>query len=435
MERKEKYEYLAGFGNHFESEALPDSLPKNQNTPQICPRGLYAEQLNGSAFTEPRGKNLRSWLYRIRPSAGHKRFTPVSNLPDATADFNNCLFDPGQYRWKPFPLPAEGENVDFVEGTKCLMGGGSPATKTGLAISIYTCNTSMKNKAFYSSDGDLLFVPQQGTLDIQTEMGFMEVRSGEIAVVPRGIRFSVAVEGPSRGYLLEVFDGHFELPDLGPIGANGLANPRDFLTPVAAYEDKDEEYTLITKYGGKLWAAVQNRSPFDVVSWHGNLVPFKYDLAHYCVINTVSYDHMDPSIFTVLTCKTGKPGVACADFVIFPPRWGVAERTFRPPYYHRNCMSEFMGLIRGQYEAKKEGFLPGGGSLHSIMTPHGPDRNTFEMASKEELVPKRIAENDLAFMFESTYVLSLTPFSQKKEFIDENYLDCWAGLEKHFKKD
>jgi len=327
----------------------------------------------------------------------------------------------------------ERENVTFVEGLHCLMGAGNPAERSGLAIYIYTANTSMEDSCFQTSDGDLLLVPEQGTLDIQTEFGFMEVKSGEIAVIQRGMRFRVCLpDGPSRGYVLEVYDGPFVLPDLGPIGANGLANPRDFLTPVAAYEDKECEYTIYTKFGGGLWKSKQESSPFNVVAWHGNYAPYKYDLDNFCVLNSVSYDHIDPSIFTVLTCKTNKPGVACADFVIFPGRWCVQEHTFRPPYYHRNCMSEFMGLIRGVYEAKTEGFLPGGASLHSNMIPHGPDTQTFEKCSTEELKPVRIPNNTLAFMFESTYMFGLTDFANQPELHDQNYYKCWQGLQKHF---
>lgn len=295
-------------------------------------------------------------------------------------------------RWNPFDLPKSNENTDFVEGLNTVCGAGDPKTKVGLAIHIYTCNASMKDRAMYNADGDLLIVPQKGTLIILTEFGKMQVKPNEIAIIQQGMRFSIHVSEPSRGYILEVFGQHFIIPDLGPIGANGLANPRDFLTPVAWYEDRETRFEIISKYQGKLFACQQDHSPFDVVAWHGNYVPYKYDLDKFMVINSVSFDHCDPSIFTVLSCQSEKKGTAIADFVIFPPRWSVQEHTFRPPYYHRNCMSEFMGLILGQYEAKRGGFVPGGATLHSIMTPHGPDFKCFEDASSEALKPTRVAE-------------------------------------------
>lgn len=280
-------------------------------------------------------------------------------------------------------------------------------------------------------------VPQQGVLDITTEFGKLRVAPNEIAVIQRGIRYSVNLpDGPSRGYILEVFGAHFELPDLGPIGANGLANPRDFQTPVAYYEEQDNvEWDMITKFNGQLFVAKQNHTPFDVVAWHGNYAPYKYNLDNFCVINSVSFDHIDPSIFTVLTAKSDTPGVAIADFVIFPPRWAVQEKTFRPPYFHRNCMSEFMGLITGDYDGKSDGFLPGGGSLHSIMTPHGPDAAVFESASTADLKPVHIGDSNQAFMFETSFMLSLTPWGLETcGKVQHDYYKAWASLDSKFNK-
>ncbi|KAJ2945522.1 hypothetical protein O0L34_g339 [Tuta absoluta] len=386
--------YLSGFGSEFSSEdpRRPGALPEGQNSPQRCPYGLYAEQLSGSAFTAPRRDNKRSWLYRIRPSVVHTPFKKYNDAKYLTHKWDEQEPDPNQSRWLPFDIPPPSKSVDFVAGLHTVAGAGDPRSRHGIAIHVYLCNASMDNSAFYSSDGDLLIVPQQGKLKITTEFGIMEVAPNEIAVVQLGMRFAVDVEGPTRGYILEVFDGHYKLPDLGPIGANGLANPRDFLTPVAKYHDEEiPGFKIINKYQGALFVAEQNHSPFDVVAWHGNYVPYKYDLSKFMVINSVSFDHCDPSIFTVLTCPSTKPGVAIADFVIFPPRWSVQENTFRPPYYHRNCMSEFMGLILGSYEAKESGFLPGGASLHSMMTPHGPDDQCFKGASHAKLEPQKIA--------------------------------------------
>lgn len=430
----DELKYLSGFDSEFSSEdpRCPHSLPKGQNSPQVCPYGLYAEQLSGTAFTAPRVENKRSWLYRIKPSVGHMPFEPFLKS-NVSHNWDEEEPDPNQLRWNPFDLPKSTEKIDFVEGLSTVAGAGDPKTKCGLAIHVYTCNSSMKNRAFYNADGDFLIVPQAGNLLIFTEFGKMQVKPNEIAVIQQGMRFSVHISEPSRGYILEVFGQHFILPDLGPIGANGLANPRDFLTPVAWYEDKEIRFEIISKYQGKIFAYQQDHSPFDVVAWHGNYVPYKYDLDKFMVINSVSFDHCDPSIFTVLSCQSEKKGTAIADFVIFPPRWSVQEHTFRPPYYHRNCMSEFMGLILGQYEAKRGGFMPGGATLHSIMTPHGPDVKCFEEASNEELKPGRVAEGTQAFMFESCLGLAVTKWGAKTcQKLDPEYYKCWQGLKKHF---
>eukprot|EP01090_Pellita_catalonica_P021752 TRINITY_DN8225_c0_g1_i1.p1 TRINITY_DN8225_c0_g1~~TRINITY_DN8225_c0_g1_i1.p1 ORF type:complete len:447 (-),score=64.43 TRINITY_DN8225_c0_g1_i1:128-1468(-) len=434
-QKNDKYQYNVGFGNHFASEAVEGALPKNQNTPQRGNMGLYTEQLSGTAFTEPRASNQRSWLYRIQPSVVHVPFKRVKN-DYLVRDFSKYLdtADPNQTRWKPFQLPSDDTKVNFVDGLRAVAGAGSPQMKEGVAIYVYLCNASMISTAFNNSDGDFLIVPQQGALDITTEFGKMYVSPGEICVIQRGIRFSVAVDGASRGYICEVYDDHFVLPDLGPIGANGLANPRDFLSPRAAFEDTTGDYTILNKYLGGLYSTTQKFSPFNVVAWHGNYVPYKYDLALFNTINSVSYDHIDPSIFTVLTCQTTKKGVACCDFVIFPPRYIVQERTFRPPYFHRNCMSEFMGLIRGIYEAKLEGFLPGGASLHSCMTPHGPDSTTYKKHSTIELKPEKLPDSSLAFMFESSYLFTTTEFADKSPK-DDNYYKCWEDLDNDFKNE
>ncbi|XP_028138785.1 homogentisate 1,2-dioxygenase [Diabrotica virgifera virgifera] len=426
--------YMSGFGSELQSEdpRCPGSLPPDQNSPQKCPYGLYAEQLSGSAFTAPRSENKRTWFYRIRPSVLHKPFESIKSS-DVSHNWDEEEPNPNQLLWDPFEMPPNSKKVDFVEGLHTVAGAGDSKCKTGLAIHVFSCNTSMKNKAFYNSDGDFLIVPQTGNLHIKTEFGKIKAIPNEIVVIQQGIRFQIEVETASRGYILEVFGRHFELPDLGPIGANGLANPRDFLHPTAWYEDVEENFEVVSKYQGKLFVCEQDHSPFDVVAWHGNYVPYKYDLSKFMVINSVSFDHCDPSIFTVLTCQSEKKGTAIADFVIFPPRWSVQENTFRPPYYHRNCMSEFMGLILGEYEAKRGGLAPGGATLHSIMTPHGPDRNCFESASNEHLKPTRVAEGTQSFMFESCLGLALTKWGAKTcEKVNPDYYKCWQSLEKHF---
>lgn len=424
------YKYQQGFGNHFVSEAIPGTLPQGQNSPQVPPRELYCEQLSGTAFTAPRAKNQRTWLYRVRPAVGHSRYRDTGLKMGGDWNVPNVE----QLRFKPFPIPGKDKPTDFVHGLNAVMGAGDPSTKSGISIYIYTINESMKDSALCNSDGDFLFVPQENAVDIVTELGRMHVAPGEIAVVPRGIRFAVNVTGPTRGYVLEIFDGHFILPDLGPIGANGLANPRDFQSPEAWFEDRDCKFTMYQKFCSSVMAAEYDHSVFDVVAWHGNYVPYKYDLSLFNTINSVSYDHPDPSIYTVLTCQSNAPGTAVADFVIFPPRWLVMEHSFRPPWFHRNCMTEFMGLIRGTYEAKEEGFLPGGASLHSVMAAHGPDVDAWRKATHEDTTkPSKIPETSLAFMFESLYQCKLTAYGNQAQK-DDDYVNCWKGYEPLFRK-
>lgn len=420
-----KYQY--GFGNHFATETLKGSLPVGQNGPQKCPYGLYAEQMNGTAFTCPRGRNFKTWMYRIRPSTTHKPFTKMDS---PNTSFETLQDTPNQLRWKPFELPTT-PGKTFVNGLNLLSGAGDATAKTGLAIYNYGINASMDQTAMYNSDGDYLIVPQQGTLRIQTEMGLLTVEQSEICVIPRGIKFSVFVDGPSRGYVLEVFQGHFEIPSLGPIGSNGLANPRDFEIPVAYFQDRDEEFTLVTKYGGKYFTTTMPNTPFDVAAWHGNYYPCKYDLRKFNTINSVSYDHPDPSIYTVLTAQTMEPGVAVCDFVIFPPRWMVMEHSFRPPFYHRNTMSEFMGMIHGKYDAK-EGFEAGGASYHACMTGHGPDADTFTKATGPGKQEPFYFDAGLAFMFESTFMLKISDQALSAPELEQDYYKCWENCPKHF---
>lgn len=427
--------YHSGFGNHFSSEAKPGALPSDQNNPLLCPFGLYAEQISGTSFTAPRRLNQRSWLYRIKPSVTHEPFHPRSPPHRRlVGDFNpsNSSANPTQLRWKPADHPDS--PTDFVDGLYTVCGAGSAFLRHGYAIHMYTANKSMDG-AFCNADGDFLMVPQEGRLWITTECGKLQVSPGEIVVIPQGFRFSINLpDGPSRGYVAEIFGTHFQLPDLGPIGANGLAAARHFLTPKAWFEDCIHPgYTIVQKFGGELFTAKQDFSPFNVVAWHGNYVPYKYDLNMFCPFNTVLIDHGDPSINTVLTAPSDKPGVALLDFVIFPPRWLVAEHTFRPPYYHRNCMSEFMGLIFGQYEAKADGFLPGGASLHSCMTPHGPDTKSYEatIAQGDDAGPSRL-RSTMAFMFESSLIPRVCQWSLESPHLDPDYYQCWIGLRSHF---
>ena len=419
-------QYQSGFGNEFATEAIDGALPIGQNSPQLAPLGLYAEQLSGTPFTAPRTSNRRSWLYRIRPSVTHEPFVKLRE-GDTLADPT-----PNQLRWDPFPIPAE--PTDFVDGLRTICGNGDASLTNGMRAYVYAANRSMTDRFFYDADGELLFVPQLGALTIRTELGALEVEPGEIAVIQRGIRFRVELPGAeARGYVCENFGALLRPPDLGPIGSNGLANSRDFLTPVAAFEEREGECELVAKFGGALWRARIDHSPLDVVAWHGNYAPYKYDLKRFNAMNSVSFDHPDPSIFTVLTSPSEIAGTANVDFVIFPPRWMVAEHTFRPPYFHRNIMNEYMGLIFGVYDAKAEGFEPGGGSLHNCMSAHGPDAATYEAASTAELTP-RYLDDTLAFMFETRFVLRPATLAMEAPQLQRDYWTCWQGLQKHFSR-
>ena len=427
--------YQSGLGNEFASEALPGALPVGRNSPQRVAHGLYAEQISGTAFTAPRHANRRSWLYRIRPAAMHGEFQPFAQ-PRLHNAFDAGPVTPDQLRWNPLPLPEA--PTDFVDGLLTMAGNGSPASQCGIAVHMYAANRDMQGRYFYDADGELLIVPQQGRLHIETELGVLDVEPQEIAVVPRGIRFRVALpDGPSRGYVCENFGAFLRLPDLGPIGSNGLANPRDFLTPNAAFEDVEgaalgQEFELIAKFQGHLWRAGIGHSPLDVVAWHGNHAPYKYDLRRFNAIGSISFDHPDPSIFLVLTSPSDTPGVGNMDFVIFPPRVLVARDTFRPPWFHRNIASEFMGLIHGAYDAKAEGFAPGGASLHNCMTGHGPDASTFEKASRADTSKPDHIDGTMAFMFEARNVIRPTRDAMDAAHRQRDYQACWAGLRKHF---
>lgn len=424
--------YMPGFGNDFETESLPGALPQGQNSPQKCNYGLYAEQLSGSPFTAPRGTNERSWLYRIRPSVRHtNRFKKAAFPHWQTAPAKDEHELPiGQLRWNPAPLPKDKTN--FIEGIRTMTLAGDCVTQVGMGAHIYLANTSMVDDYFFNADGEMLVVPQLGECVFFTEMGRIGLKPGEIAVIPRGMMFKVELVSPeARGYICENYGAKFTLPDRGPIGANCLANPRDFKTPVAAFEEKETRCRLHVKWCGRFFTTEIGHSPLDVVAWHGNYAPYKYDLATYAPVGAIGFDHPDPSIFTVLTAPSGEEGTANVDFVIFPPRWVVAEHTFRPPWYHRNVMSEFMGLICGKYDAKETGFVPGGISLHNMMLPHGPDTGGFEKATTVELKPVKLVDT-MTFMFETRYPQLLTKYAAETDTLQADYIDCWQGLERRF---
>ena len=425
-------EMMSGFGNHFESEALEGALPIGMNSPQKCKYGLYGEQLSGTPFTAPNAENERTWVYRIRPSVKHIGRMEKIDLPHWKSA---PLIDPditslGQYRWDP--VPHKEEQTTWLTGMHTMTTAGDVNTQMGMASHIYLVNQSMIDDYFYSADSELLIVPQQGLLRFHTELGIMDVGVQEIAIIPRGLVYRVEVlDGPARGFVCENYGLKFALPYRGPIGANCLANARDFKTPKAAFEDRDIASTVTVKWCGSFHRSTIPHSPLDVVAWHGNYAPVKYDLRSFCPVGAILFDHPDPSIFTVLTAPSGIEGTANIDFVLFRDRWMVAENTFRPPWYHKNVMSELMGNIYGQYDAKLTGFVPGGMSLHNMMLPHGPDKDAFEKASNADLKPHKL-EDTMSFMFETRFPQHLTPFAAKEAPLQDDYVECWADLEKHF---
>jgi len=423
--------YMSGFGNSFETEALPGALPVGRNSPQKVRYGLYAEQLSGSPFTAPRTANERSWLYRIRPSVRHSgRFRKVDNGLWRTAPCHEKAISIGQLRWGPQPVPKRRQT--FLQGMRSMTTAGDAGALAGMGAHVYLANRSMTDEYLYNADGEMLVVPQQGRLRFSTEFGIIDVAPGEIAVIPRGVKLRVELgDAEARGYVCENYGGALTLPERGPIGANCLANARDFLTPVAAFEDRDAASKLYVRWGGELFVTELGHSPLDVVAWHGNYAPYKYDLRRFSPVGAISFDHPDPSIFTVLTAPSETPSTANIDFVIFPERWAVAENTFRPPWYHMNIMSEFMGLIYGVYDAKPQGFLPGGISLHNCMLPHGPDAEAFARATEMPLNPVKLT-NTLAFMFETRFPQRVTTYAAELDVLDAGYAECWRGLERRF---
>ena len=424
--------YMAGFGNDFETESLPGALPQGMNSPQKCQYGLYGEQLSGTAFTAPTAKNERTWCYRIRPSVKHSNRYSRIHLPywKTAPHIEENIISLGQYRWDPAPHTSQ--VLTWLTGIRTMTTAGDVNTQTGMASHIYLVTTSMKDAYFYSADSELLVVPQEGRLRFATELGVIDLEPQEIAIIPRGLLYRVEVlEGPARGFICENYGQKFDLPPRGPIGANCMANRRDFKTPIAAFEDRDAPSTVTIKWCGQFHETMIDHSPLDVVAWHGNYAPCKYDLRTYCPVGAVLFDHPDPSIFTVLTAPSSVKGTANIDFVLFRDRWNVSEKTFRPPWYHKNIMSELMGNIHGQYDAKPKGFIPGGMSLHNMMLPHGPDKNAFEAASNANLVPQKL-EDTMSFMFETRFPQHLTRFAADEALLQNDYIDCWSDIEKKF---
>ncbi|KAL4250814.1 homogentisate dioxygenase family protein [Abortiporus biennis] len=436
--KPDPYIYQVGFGNSFASEAIPNVLPVGQNSPQKNKYGLYAEGINGTSFVAPRAENQRTWFYRMRPSVAHDGFFPYPQNPNLESTFSplnpKVHVSPTQLAWHPFDIPAQDTPVDFIDGLITVAGNGDPMSREGLAVHVYVANTSMEKKAFVNSDGDMLILPQQGRLDIQTELGKLMVAPGELVVLQKGLKFKISLpDGPVRGYIQEIYGSHYELPELGPLGANGLANVRDFEHPVAHYDvDTDSDWKIVYKVGGKLFECKQNHTPFDVVAWHGNYIPYKYALWKFIKVGSISRDHIDPSIFCVLTAKSKTPGVPLADFLIFSARWDVSTQTFRPPYYHRNTASELMGLIYGDYEGRSDSFKPGSISYETGFCPHGVSWDVFKAASEGELKPQIVHEGTLAFMFESSMMFGITEYAIKSSKRHEHEPGMWNDLKNNF---
>lgn len=428
--KQPELEYQTGFGNEHGSEALPGALPVGQNSPQRPPYGLYTEKFSATAFTAPRADNRRTWFYRIRPSAVHGPYKRIDNGMIRSAPVDEIETPPNQLRWDPFAIPSSPQ--DFVSGLTTIAACGELTAQNGMAMHIYLANQSMDDRYFYNADGEMLVAPQEGRLRLHTECGMLDVAPAEICLIPRGIKFRVTLpDGQARGYVGENYGAHLRLPERGLVGSDSFANERDFRAPVAAFEDHERNVEVRCKFGGAMFACEMQHSPLDVVAWHGSCTPYKYDLRNFNVIGSISYDHPDPSIFTVLSSPSDTPGVANVDFVVFAPRWLVAEHTFRPPWFHRNTMNEFMGLLYGMYDAKAHGFVPGGVSLHNCMTPHGPDTDSYLKASVAELKPTHL-DDTMAFMFESRYLIRPTRFALEAKERQHNYQDCWQGLPKRF---
>ncbi|RSL87550.1 hypothetical protein CDV31_016235 [Fusarium ambrosium] len=411
---KEKYTYLNGLGNLHQSEAFPDAVPLVNSYPQHAKYGLRSEKVSGTSFTAtPRSQNLWSFLYRARPSYNHGTFELWNQHLETANPSRPKHLTPNSYVWPTFNVTKGDWTAQHLLG-----GNGSPTDKTGVAIWLFHVNKDMPPQTVFSSqDGEALIVPQTGALDIQTEYGKLLVRQQEIAVIPRGIKYRVTLpEGKeARGYVLELYQGHFRLPELGIIGSIGLANPRDFQVPTASFDGKIEsqgdtqvavandgrgEWTIISRLDTKLWFATQDSTPFDVAGWQGTLYPYKYDVRRFNYIGNLNYDHADPSVFVVLTSQSyGKePGTAVVDFAAVGEHWHPAQHTLRVPWYHRNTASEFVFPIIAEQDPKSrlntsDTFGPWGAWLNANMVTHGSNEQEYaEWQAKDTLTPMKLQD-------------------------------------------
>ncbi|GAD98612.1 homogentisate 1,2-dioxygenase, putative [Paecilomyces variotii No. 5] len=422
------YRYQVGFGNRFVSEAVPDTIPRDgRNLPQRANYDLYIEQLNGTTFVTCRKDMFNVWFHRIRPSCAHKALKPLEYKHDIVSVFSSqnegVSFVPFNNEWGPLEIPLESKPTNFWQGIKTILGHGDPTLKEGVAVHQYAANLSMDKEAFVNHDGDYLFVPQQGRLDIQTELGRMMVLPGELFVIPAGLRFKVSLpDGPSRGYIQEIFGSHFELPDLGPIGSNGLALPQDFEIPVASYDLDTSSWEIITKLAGKLYHYEQAHTPFDVVGWHGNYVPYKYEIEKLLALSS-SKDQLDPSAYTILTAKSKIPGVSITDFCAFTPKWVNSLNSWRPPYYHRTMGAEVMGMVRGEYGGSAKTLEPGALTCDNAYVPHGETYDAWKKHAFVDLEPTLLGAG----------VLSITKFAlERHNQIKPMREELWDNMHGHF---
>jgi len=422
-------EYMSGFGNEFQSEAVAGALPQGQNSPQKCAFGLYSELVSGTVFTAPRALNRRSYLFRTRPTVAQPDFQrcELANFKTPPLEFPPY---PMAMRWDPYPL--ELARGDFLDGMTTICGNGSPVQQSGLAIHTYCANRSMTGRAFSNADGEMLILPQHGGIRVTTEVGLLEAAPGELVLIPKGMKFRVdLLSDVARGFVCENFGHPFVLPELGLIGSNGLANACDFLTPVAHFEDSDEPVELVHKYAGAFWSATMGHSPFNVVAWRGNWAACKFDMHRFVVLGAQMVDHPDPSIFCALTSPSHPVAGGNVDFMILPPRWLVAEHTFRPPGFHRSAVAEFLALIQGAHDTRASRFAPGASSLHNNWTAHGPDVATHDKGRVAELVPTKFEET-LVIMLDSRFPYEIAPGGMDGP---HRQLDCtssWQGFQKRF---
>ena len=434
------YRYQPGFGNRFATEAIPGVLPQACNTPQRCKYDLISEQLNGTPFVSPRASLLHAWFYRIHPSVAHRPFKRLPKQPDLEATFSplnpNVEFSPQDLGWDQFSIPstAEGDEIDFVDVLKTIGGHGDPTVKEGLAVHVYLANAPMRNRAFCNNDGDMLILPQEGRLDIQTEFGRLMARPGELVVIQAGMRFTVTLpDGVGRGYIQEIYGSHYELPELGPVGSNGMALPRDFEIPVASFDVDLSPWEMVVKLAGQLFAYSQDHTPYDVVAWHGNYAPYKYAMEKFVASATVDRDQSDPSIYCVLTARSKIPGVALSDFLVFTPKWSVTRNTFRPPYYHRNVATEIMGMMYGTWHGSATVLAPGGLTYEPSYMPHGESYERWKEATAADLRPERVGEGAMAFMMHISGHVSLTKYAlERSGALQPIQADMWQGFKPGF---
>jgi homogentisate 1,2-dioxygenase len=424
-----------GFGSVHESEALEGALPRDQNAPRRCPYDLVPELINGTPFTVRNVDNSKMWTYRIHASFSQTAFHPLPNARFATPLGD---VEPNRSRWAPHPIPAPSTPTDFVDGLVTLGGAGDVLSGPGFAIHVYAANADMLDRCFSNADGDLLVIPQEGALDVRTELGWLSVPIGSILFVPRGLKFAIGLpENVGRGWVLEVFGTKLRLPERGLVGSNGLAEARHFRAPHASYEDREcpDGFQHVTKTGGRLFEATHTFSPFDVVAWYGNHAPFVYDLMHFAPVASVRFDHQDPSIFTVLTAPLDDHGRAVADFVFFPPRWEVIEHSFRPPFAHRNAASEVNMVVRTP-KPYSTGYEPGCTFLSPLLTAHGVGTKTYDaildLPHDHVDPPQRIPDESLWAMVESALPFRTTAWARDTELLDATFLSAFEGMKKRF---